>query len=830
MGTCQSRAADSFAVAASDGTEAHVDRGTVKMKSDMASLVSPSEKTTVTFPETPSYGSLLHEGNSKFVSPLPKPPLKSSNGSGTSVTQASEQGDYNSGSFISQGSHGMNHSMMDSLASGGGGVAKGPEIDSRRKKNGIGTPRRLRLGKAKLEKEHGGQNTPTCLIPKRMIMQDNAVYRPAPLIAPSKNSISDTTATAVGHGNKPKTSVTPQIIANFNRLKIQVQLAEQKAINRRRKAKLEDRFEDVKAYRDLWRDYENLKKQVNNVRRSRNDELDNGKSDDRSVDLMQPTSWYFDFRSLKKHEHLAGFDDDDDNCSQASMSLLSDGTMEAQREYYKEKRRQQKNAKSTRPRQRTGPSDRSVASARSAVSRGSAPYLRGQTDTQTGDYGPIRDDDSCTVDISYIGSDDSTPRTRTGRTVGDDMSRTTFQDDAGSFVSELDMDNEYHVRRKLRPRRNVTDDSSLDTHDDKSVRGFALSSVEFDMTEFLPRVRDSTTAKNGGQGDARGEQAKPVPATSKAYEMPSYKCSLSSRIEHYGFDPSAPLSSQLAMFAQSVPSVEIDDAKTGNVRWRKFADKESSAARRLEDIFDSTHQDELQSVPQTLSKEAKPSSVAVCVDSSRHIEEIDCPETAKELKGIPTDIEIVTNSADLANEPSQGSSTSTPSYSPSDAMSPSNYLMMSSAHEHLSQQHSDDAKAIEKGSNKEGIMNHAELASIVSMPTEHFLQMSTWYSTPLGLSLDESFASNSRRHDADLEDCKDETGVAMVKVEPTCVSCPIESPLPHTSETRQDRSEGDLGRIIVSMSMPEFDEDFDDISNQVVQAVDNLLKKFRDSV
>ncbi len=897
MGTCQSRAANSDGASDEYGSmvvkPVRLDGSTMlllpEQKSNLVSLLSPSEKTNATAPETPTYQSTSQNTNLSSISPSPKE--ASSDRYSTSESQSTKpvDGDSAFSQSVSCESRSVNRLIMDSIISdkdslgvpGTSGDILSPPIvlktastgskdewkkmeSIQEEDNSMIPPANTGFASGSLvsntkNAQNGAEDTARMSSMRyQLTTPGSIVFRPAPLIAPPKSTNGDLAATLVGQSKKAQTSVTPQTIANFNRLKIQVQLAEKNEMHRRRKAKLEDRFEDVKGYRNLWKDFESLKEQVKEVIISRNDELDTGKIGEKSIDLNEPTSWYFDFQSLQLHQHVDGEEDNNDNRSQASMSLLSEATMEVQRQYYDEKRRMKKNGNRTKPKKnRIGASDdRSVASARSTTSRGSNAYRRGKTDELKGDYGPMRDSDVCTIDASYIGSDDSTPRTRTGRTIADDMSRTTFHDDAASFVSELDWDNDYNVRRRRRHRQNFADDSSLDTFDDRSLEGFVLSAIEFDMTDFQPRLRDEATLGEEHHGPAfePTEMQSKIQHSARYCSAPSYRNSPASRIEHYGFDPSAPLSSQLEIFAQSLPSVEIDNAETGLVRWRKFSDtdeNQSPSPRRLEVIFGIEENELTQPMSQM------PPWGQASGDTSKLADlQDDCPnqpkasqgpEQTKDGENIPKNIEIVS----IALDGSAVQSCTNFSYNAFDVMSPSQFLMMSSSHAQMCIGDVEEEEVLrdETNSQLQQVPGYDDVESteakevqesqstsfpifdpIVSvMSTEDFLQMSSWYSQSLIHTEIDPNSTNIINQRVAIEELFDDAAVETTEFPQKDMDVLSQSTSRHKLESREEKSEGDLARTSLSMRKPQLDDDCDDISSQVVEAVDFLLKKFRNS-
>jgi hypothetical protein len=208
------------------------------------------------------------------------------------------------------------------------------------------------------------------MLNSHMNKPESVVYRSAaPLIAPR-----DVPMTIMAPQQASMTSVDPQTLAHFNRLKVQVQLAEQHELHNRRKAKLEDRMEDVKGYRNLWKEFENIKNQAGGA--TGGELKDSAKK--ASMNLKDPESWYFDFNPMQNMQHVKGSQDDN---SLSSLSLLSEMTMEAQRNYYKEKsreRREKREGKQHKPSGDIQPkmisNDEPIVLVRTTASCGSAGY------------------------------------------------------------------------------------------------------------------------------------------------------------------------------------------------------------------------------------------------------------------------------------------------------------------------------------------------------------------------------------------------------------------------------------------------------------------------
>ena len=412
---------------------------------------------------------------------------------------------------------------------------------------------------------------------------------PPALVAPPKGAVPSVIAMG-------RSSVNPQTIAHFNRLKVQVQLDKRTKKKTSHKSKLEDRIEDVKGYRNLWSEYEEIQQQVHSDAASKGG---THHSINDSLDLKEPTTWYFDFKSLNGQIHID--DDDYDNRSQTSLSLLSEASLETQMRLYKEKRRQRQRRRKNQGLVRGMKDisdDQSIASVNSAVSRSSSVrFVRGQTDVS--DYGPIKQVTNAAAEVSTmsidIGSDDDTPKTKSRG--GDDLSRGGGHEDS-SFVSDLDMDNDYNVPR--RRRRKNYDDSSVSTFDGALANN---TSIDYDV-DFQPRIHIEA-----------------APADD-----------YSNRIEKYGFDPAAPLSSQMDIFSD--PSVQINDDETGVVRWRTFQASDSeagrtSAARCLEDLYTKPLNAEAQNTVAVQEMESK--TILFRRDGEENKENVDARCTLKSI-------------------------------------------------------------------------------------------------------------------------------------------------------------------------------------------------------
>ena len=122
-------------------------------------------------------------------------------------------------------------------------------------------------------------------------------------------------------------AVSSQHLSEFRKLKVQVKLAARQERKKARIAKLEDRYEDVRGYNNLWQNFEEI--------RSTAETMPPKLKRSNSFDLHNSGTWFFDFQSFDEED--ASCYDFDDEMSQSSLSLHSTTSMESQRRYFKEK-------------------------------------------------------------------------------------------------------------------------------------------------------------------------------------------------------------------------------------------------------------------------------------------------------------------------------------------------------------------------------------------------------------------------------------------------------------------------------------------------------------
>ncbi|KAL3914183.1 MAG: hypothetical protein SGILL_006201 [Bacillariaceae sp.] len=169
----------------------------------------------------------------------------------------------------------------------------------------------------------------------------------APLVAPPKGVPVTFDSLASSSSSSLKSSVTPQAVANFNKMKHQAQQAEKLEKQRRQQDKIKDRRQDIQGYNDLWDEFSNIQQKV-----TENDAvsvISATPSTVEKVSIQDTTTWFVDFSALNPNGRLSddeaddGDDDDDDDAkSTSSLSLHSEMSEQAQREYFKQKARKRR--------------------------------------------------------------------------------------------------------------------------------------------------------------------------------------------------------------------------------------------------------------------------------------------------------------------------------------------------------------------------------------------------------------------------------------------------------------------------------------------------------
>lgn len=629
--------------------------------------------------------------------------------------------------------------------------------------------------------------------------------RASSLVAPPKATDYDAVAEPIP---EQMTSVTPQTIAHFNRLKVQVEQANKVAWTQRRQEKVEDRYKDVNGYRNLWQEYEQIQELVQD--NSPEIEQIPKVSTELSLNLQDPESWFFDFHALDQQRFFHGDEDDRDARSMSNLSLHSEAEMKSQNEYFANKRRKRILANKRRYSEKRRNKMSNNGSIRSSRSMPAERFQRRKLE------GDEKHEESVTslriVAYAPPQDADNTPKTHSGRNVdGECHYGAQIEDDDLSIMSYSDVENDYKVESHGRRRHSLKDDSSIETFDDTSIT--RRSNFEFDLTNFSQYGTDmpdepvnvdcekSTFAIGSKSGCSHGPRSKTV-TTSPA-----------SRIDRYGFDPCAPLSSQLEIFAQAVPSVQIDSAETGVVRWRQFPKEnyeKPKTARKLDGLFAGGDWATIAD-PHEAAVEKKERSTRV-----EHLDLRESQTTTPEKTPVPSNDNAKTPATHRKMDLATSLST----------MSPEHFLMMScctatpakasteSSVENIEEVEEDKENSSfdrDDGKNIETLKTHDPVIS--SLSTDAFFRMSSWHTStvppPNPYPTDEHVTLESKRSDNDLaeglEHSKTIHADAIAESDPELETVEDYTPLVDSQDATKAAA----------------------IASQVEASVRNLLTKFR---
>jgi hypothetical protein len=262
-------------------------------------------------------------------------------------------------------------------------------------------------------------------------------------------------------------AVHPQALSHFQKLKIAAEVATKQMKRQQRISAEEERVQDIYDQRQRWTEYEAI--QISNSERNQDLHSSTNQQDSKkkrrekqnhSFDLSDTDSWYFDFQGHEFDVDGREFDVDpycdDDSTSQASLSLLSQSSMEAQRRLYAEKARKRGNGKSRSVRLRSGSVDgKSVRSANSVPRN---------------DYGPKEKLISRTAPIDTIEGLELEFTSRVTMRNDDDRSQVSDIAEGYSFSNSTNftetLNNDYGVaRRKYRMAAQVDDADSRNSVD-----------------------------------------------------------------------------------------------------------------------------------------------------------------------------------------------------------------------------------------------------------------------------------------------------------------------------------------------------------------------------
>lgn len=156
-----------------------------------------------------------------------------------------------------------------------------------------------------------------------------------PLLAPPKN------VTVVTCPSNTEKSVKPAIIANFNRMKKQAKKASKQERGRRQEEKIRDRRRDIQGYIKVWEEYNEIKERVTKQREKKIESSLPNKEGDK-IALKDSTTWYVDFSTLNSINHLEdkevvnyiGTPRNEVKKSQTKLSLLIESTVFSQNSHF----------------------------------------------------------------------------------------------------------------------------------------------------------------------------------------------------------------------------------------------------------------------------------------------------------------------------------------------------------------------------------------------------------------------------------------------------------------------------------------------------------------
>ncbi len=262
-------------------------------------------------------------------------------------------------------------------------------------------------------------------------------------------------------------AVHPHALSHFQKLKIAAEVATKQMQHQQRISAEEERVQDIYDQRQRWTEYEAIQTsnsdKNSDLHSSTNQPASKKKRREKqnhSFDLSDTDSWYFDFQGHEFDGDGREVDVDpycdDDSTSQASLSLLSQSSMEAQRRLYAEKARKRGNGGSRSVRLRSRSVDgKSVRSANSVPRN---------------DYGPKEKLISTTAPIDTIEGLELEFTSRITMRNDDDRSHVSDIAEGYSLSNSTNftdtLNNDYGVaRRKLRTAAQLDDSDSRNSVD-----------------------------------------------------------------------------------------------------------------------------------------------------------------------------------------------------------------------------------------------------------------------------------------------------------------------------------------------------------------------------
>ncbi|CAJ1960969.1 unnamed protein product [Cylindrotheca closterium] len=142
----------------------------------------------------------------------------------------------------------------------------------------------------------------------------------------------------VNYETQPTSAVSSGVVEQFQKLKLQAQLADRSKQRRKRKEKVTSRKAMVDEYKHLWKEYEQIQDKVNNKNRC-------GEGIPESISFLKDSdAWFIDFHAIH-HGQTLNSGTNASSPTVASLSLLSQTSTEAQKKFFQMKSYERKQRK-----------------------------------------------------------------------------------------------------------------------------------------------------------------------------------------------------------------------------------------------------------------------------------------------------------------------------------------------------------------------------------------------------------------------------------------------------------------------------------------------------
>jgi hypothetical protein len=403
------------------------------------------------------------------------------------------------------------------------------------------------------------------------VTKPTSIVRHHPFISPPPG-----TAVTVPPLSAPG-AVDRQTLAEFNKLKIQVQLQQHATKQSKRLQKLEDRFQDVQKYRQLVKEFEEIQDTLSvNSQLSQRDGLRLKRSD--SFDLRDTGSWYFDFHAVDTAVDYSDLDDDDQSLAsqfsqQSHLSLLSASSMDSQRKYFAAKKHTKTTVEKIDKLEKLLKEMNERKKKKLNGEMDAAPRDGNNEENSRGDYGPPTRRDSFSSRMSVKSDHGQVTRNAKsdygpapGRKESLPTQIVTSPDYGpslrrGSFTSQLSMTSEYGPRSVQTSSQNQANDDQEDEislydssgslgSDGSSIRRTRMAPV-FDESKIVVATDDiGATPKRSGQS-SNDQSSMIIGLIGKTVQTPSKR-------EHVV--ATSPSTSQATNLKASSPQSRVDYA------------------------------------------------------------------------------------------------------------------------------------------------------------------------------------------------------------------------------------------------------------------------------